>query len=34
MSAITLGGLMIVVALLENSLFGFLGGFAMTAGCR
>jgi hypothetical protein len=25
---------MIVVALLENSLFGFLGGFAMTAGCR
>jgi hypothetical protein len=34
MSAITLGGLMVVVALFENALLGFIGGSVMTIGCR
>jgi hypothetical protein len=34
MSAITLGGLMMVVALFENTLLGFAGGSVMTIGCR
>lgn len=34
MSAITLGALMIVVALFENSLLGFIGGSAFSVGCR
>lgn len=33
MSAITLGALMMVVALFENSLLGFVGGSALTIGC-
>jgi hypothetical protein len=34
MSAITLGGLMMVVSLFENSLLGFIGGSTLTVGCR
>jgi hypothetical protein len=34
MSAITLGGLMMVVSLFENSLLGFIGGATLTFGCR
>lgn len=33
MSAITLGGLMMVVSLFENSLLGFIGGATLTFGC-